>query len=359
MGRRTGDQAVRLKGLMTVRRGGKVYHYLRHRGQPLVALPSLPTHHPDFLAAYAAAARHGPSSRSKAVTGSMAALLEAASSSDTFLAFKPGYRALLRRHFDGIRQSFGALPAAGVRERHIKADISQSTDPVARHKAWRFIGSWGKEATLLAEDPAEGVKGPKRKETAGHPPWTADEIDAYRARWPIGTVARAAMELLFFTGARISDGVQIGPQHVDRDGVLTFIQQKTGEPAHVPWSCPLPKYGRTMEADRAMMRDSLAPLAGHLTFLPARGKRRSEKALGTLIQKAAEKADVPKSAHGLRKARAVALAEAGATTHQIAAWTGHKSLKEVEHYTLAASRKKAVMGEIANPSHRSAKRAVK
>jgi integrase len=104
------------------------------------------------------------------------------------------------------------------------------------HEAWRFIGSWGKEAALLNADPAKGIKGPKRKETAGHPPWTADEIDAYRARWPIGTIVRAAMELLFLTGARISYGILIGPQHVDRDGVLTFIHQKTGEPAHVPLS---------------------------------------------------------------------------------------------------------------------------
>ncbi|WP_338147736.1 tyrosine-type recombinase/integrase [Neoroseomonas terrae] len=40
--------------------------------------------------------------------------------------------------------------------------------------------------------------------------------------------------------------------------------------------------------------------------------------------------------HGLRKARCRPLAEAGATTHQIAAVTGHKNLKEVETYTRAA-----------------------
>ncbi|HVG48183.1 MAG TPA: hypothetical protein VM899_08635, partial [Rubellimicrobium sp.] len=67
----------------------------------------------------------------------------------------------------------------------------------------------------------------------------------------------------------------------------------------------------------------------------------------------------PKSAHSSQKAHAVALGGAGETTHQIAAWTGHMSLKEVEHYTLAASRKKAVMGDSANTSHRGAERAVK
>ncbi|WP_062017988.1 tyrosine-type recombinase/integrase [Gluconobacter japonicus] len=42
------------------------------------------------------------------------------------------------------------------------------------------------------------------------------------------------------------------------------------------------------------------------------------------------------SPHGLRKAAARRLAEAGCTTHQIAAITGHRSLAEVARYTQAA-----------------------
>src|SRR5262249_46315448 len=41
------------------------------------------------------------------------------------------------------------------------------------------------------------------------------------------------------------------------------------------------------------------------------------------------------SAHGLRKAAARRLAEAGCTPHEIAAITGHASLREVERYTRA------------------------
>ena len=40
-----------------------------------------------------------------------------------------------------------------------------------------------------------------------------------------------------------------------------------------------------------------------------------------------------RSPHGLRKAAARRLAEAGCSTHQIAAITGHKTLSEVETYT--------------------------
>jgi integrase/recombinase XerD len=46
------------------------------------------------------------------------------------------------------------------------------------------------------------------------------------------------------------------------------------------------------------------------------------------------------SAHGLRKATAAALAEAGASAHEIAAVTGHMSLEEIERYTRAARKMK-------------------
>ncbi len=52
-----------------------------------------------------------------------------------------------------------------------------------------------------------------------------------------------------------------------------------------------------------------------------------------------DKAELPNcTAHGLRKARAHRLAEAGATPHEIAAVTGHATLAEVERYTRAAER---------------------
>jgi integrase len=44
------------------------------------------------------------------------------------------------------------------------------------------------------------------------------------------------------------------------------------------------------------------------------------------------------TSHGLRKACARRLAEAGATPNEIAAITGHATLKEVERYTRDASR---------------------
>jgi integrase len=44
--------------------------------------------------------------------------------------------------------------------------------------------------------------------------------------------------------------------------------------------------------------------------------------------------------HGMRKLFAAGMAGAGATTHQIAANTGHKTLAMVQRYTEAADQKK-------------------
>jgi integrase len=49
------------------------------------------------------------------------------------------------------------------------------------------------------------------------------------------------------------------------------------------------------------------------------------------------------SAHGLRKAGATRLAEAGATDHEIMAWGAWTTLKEVQRYTKTANRKRLAM----------------
>ncbi|MEL6978581.1 MAG: tyrosine-type recombinase/integrase, partial [Pseudomonadota bacterium] len=61
------------------------------------------------------------------------------------------------------------------------------------------------------------------------------------------------------------------------------------------------------------------------------------------------------SAHGLRKASATRLAEAGCPAHEIMSITGHETLSEVDRYTKAASQKRlarAAMLRIVNKGER-------
>jgi integrase len=81
------------------------------------------------------------------------------------------------------------------------------------------------------------------------------------------------------------------------------------------------------------------PTTHGLTFLMTlRGKPFSSHAFTPWFNEACKAAGLPPCCtfHGLRKAAARRLAEAGCTVHEIAAITGHSSLREVERYTKAA-----------------------
>ena len=82
-------------------------------------------------------------------------------------------------------------------------------------------------------------------------------------------------------------------------------------------------------------------LSNHLVLIVNNSnKPYSEKGFGNWFKKAVIKAGLPHcSAHGLRKAAARRLAEAGCSAHEIMSITGHESLKEVERYTREASRR--------------------
>lgn len=350
MRRQIRGATVTLKHVQTITKGGKVYRYLRLPGQPRVRLPDLPPDDPEFLRAYAEAVKSAPvKTRSKA--GTIKAVCESYLRSDRHKLHSEGYRRIVLRHVDAIRAQAEDATMADLRASHIQADLRPLTPIQARDrmKAWRLICGHALDLGLIQSDPSQAVRRPMPPRHTGHPAWTPDQIAAYRARWPIGTVQRAAMELAYWTGARIGDVVNIGIGHVGRDGVLTFRQGKTKDVAHVPWTNALPPHAEAMEPDRAMMHAAIASVStGHLTFLATRkGQTRSEKAAGHLIAKAAEIAGFDRSAHGLRKSRAVALAEAGANPLQIGAWTGHRSLSEVAHYVEESDRKRHVMGTIA------------
>lgn len=344
MGRMGGKkgQTVTLKGLMPSSKGktGKVRWYVRRKGLPLVPMPDLPHDDPRFLAAYAAAWAAPVPERPQDGAGTVAAHIKAVFTSPRYRAASASYKAALNRHAMAILDECGHFPIAGLKDWHIAADVDASDVPDMRLKTWRFI------CKTLRPDPSRSVRA-ERQKGEGYESWTVEDIAKFRARWPIGSAPRAAMELLWWTGARISDAVRIGRGNIGADGVLSFRQQKTGKPAFVPWTCALPDYAADMAEDRDTMFAAIEPFAGHMTFLATKeGQGRSAKALGTMIRDACAKAGVAKSAHGLRKARATALADNGATTHEIAAWTGHDTLSEVQRYTEAANRRRAVMGAI-------------
>jgi integrase len=83
--------------------------------------------------------------------------------------------------------------------------------------------------------------------------------------------------------------------------------------------------------------------SGNMTLLcTSHGHPFTDAGFGNWFRDACKAAGLPKrcAAHGLRKAACRRGAEAGWTVHQIASWSGHKTLKEVERYTKAADQKR-------------------
>ena len=323
MRRDLGQNGVRLRHIHTVKMGGRVYRYLRMPRRERVKLPDLPPEHPDFIAAYLTAREEAPRAVRRPGAGTIAALVETYLRSSEHAGLSPDYRRIIRREADAIARTGGHARAADLRPNHIDMDLAPLAPFAARIRraAWRAICRHAHEIGLLATNPAETVRGKKLPKSDGFPPWTVAEIDAFRAHWPLESPQRLAFELLYWTGCRIGDAVKLGPQQVVPDGVMEFRQSKTGNPACVPWTCALPAYAVGMEGDRDLLHAAIAAHpGGHGTWLATVwSKPRTVAGLGKLISAAAQAVGLEKSAHGLRKARSVALAEAGATAHQISA----------------------------------------
>lgn len=106
---------------------------------------------------------------------------------------------------------------------------------------------------------------------------------------------------------------------------IRVVQQKTGA------RLLMPMHAKPREAIDATPKDNL-------TFLITEyGKPFSAAGFGNVFREWCDDAGLKGlSAHGLRKAAARRLAEAGCSASQIASVTGHKTLGEVTRYTAAA-----------------------
>jgi integrase len=79
-----------------------------------------------------------------------------------------------------------------------------------------------------------------------------------------------------------------------------------------------------------------------MTFLTtSQGRPFTSAGFGNWFRDRCNEAGLPQcSAHGLRKAAATRLANAGCSSDQIRAITGHRSLSEVAHYTRSADQQR-------------------
>ena len=191
-------------------------------------------------------------------------------------------------------------------------------------KAFRGLFAWAVLNGHVEHDPTLGIKRMSYR-SDGFPAWTVDDVAAYRARHPIGTKARLAMELLLLTGLRRSDLVTAGRQHL-RGDVFSLRTQKTGAQVTVRFPA-----GLVDVINRSP--------TGDMHFLVTEyGKPFTAAGFGNWCSDRCREAGITKSAHGLRKLSATLAANGGAGAHELMAQYGWSKIEQAEIYTRGADR---------------------
>ncbi|MEN3176398.1 tyrosine-type recombinase/integrase [Gluconobacter sp. OJA] len=313
-------------------RHGKVRYYFRKKGQKSIPLPDL--RDPAFIAAYQAAASgaepRGLDAAKVTRTGSLRDVIESWYVTAHFKTLEESTKAVYRRLLERMRGAdYAANPVLLMESRHVRMIMARHNDsPTTANRMLRLLSMLMEHAIHMGwaeNNPTAGVPRMKIKSDGIHS-WTDDEIARYEARWPSGTRERRALALLLYTGQRRSDVVKMGPRSLTGHGIHVR-QQKTGTELVIP----------IHEQLRVELNQWQPSGAG--TFLATeKGRPMSVNNFYNQFIDWCREAGLPAgcSPHGLRKAAARRLAEAGCTTHQIAAITGHRSLAEVARYTRAA-----------------------
>ena len=153
---------------------------------------------------------------------------------------------------------------------------------------------------------------PAKYQKQGYRTCSESEIEQYRQRHALGTMARLAIQLMLTTAARRGDIVKLGPHHVE-DGTITFEQHKKdgNEEAQVI----IPLHPDFCAALAAMPRSNVVLLTPAATFLATSSGRlfKTAAGFGNWYRDRCSEAGLPTgiSAHGLRKATARRLADLG------------------------------------------------
>jgi integrase len=321
-------------------RHGRPRFYFRRAGFKRVPLPGLPWS-PEFMQKYQSALDGTPRieiGAGRTVAGTVNAVVIGYFGSAAFQNLAPASQ----RHYRGIIERFrwehGDKRIAKLERRNVMAmlDAKVGTPAAARDFlcCLRLLIRYAIDIGLRESDPTLGIKMPKQK-SDGFRTWSEEDIAAFASHYPVGSKPRLAFELLLHSAQRRADVIRLGPQHV-RDGVLSVRQQKTGKTLAIPVS---PALAAALDANPSK----------HLTFLVAEDEKPFEAAAFTKwFRRCCDAAGLSGcSAHGLRKAACRRLAEAGCSANEIAALSGHSSLREVERYTRAADQARMARNALA------------
>jgi integrase/recombinase XerD len=192
---------------------------------------------------------------------------------------------------------------------------------------------------LTEDDPAAAVRPPSSaKRLPKALPLAEIEAILDAAGAPGTSLAlrdRALLEVLYGTGARISEAVGLDLDDVDLEEGTVLLRGKGGKQRVVP----VGSYAReAVEAYVVRARPDLAGVGrgSAALFLNARGGRLSRQSAWTVLARAAERAGVRAevSPHTLRHSFATHLLDGGADVRVVQELLGHASVTTTQVYTL-------------------------
>lgn len=144
---------------------------------------------------------------------------------------------------------------------------------------------------------------------------------------------RALLELLYSTGARISEAVGLDIDDLDTDARAVLLRGKGGKERVVPVGRPAIA---AIDTYLVRARPALVARGTPALFLNARGGRLSRQSAWQVLHDAAEKAgiSVAVSPHTLRHSFATHLLDGGADVRVVQELLGHASVTTTQIYTM-------------------------
>lgn len=285
----------------------------------------------DFIAAYEAALTGAKGPRSIAKDGTVSWLIEQKLGSLSYRDMSDSRKRSMRGELDWLRKVAGDLPFARMDVRHIEALMAKKAGPAAANRVKKNLSMLFNYAiaklNYKGSNPARAADTLKMNPDGYHT-WTAEEVDRFLECHGPGTKARLVVLLALNTGMARQDLARVGRQHV-KAGRIAYRRGKTSVAADLPI---LPELG-----------EELARIPADRLLFVTHGKHHSgykPTTLGNWFRDRCREADVPGSLHGLRKAGATKLADAGASDWEIASYLAHADTRESSTYTKKANRAK-------------------
>jgi integrase len=305
---------IRLKFIKAYNSKGRTYHYFR-RGAVNIPLPGRPGS-AEFNEAYAMALDANGATKIGAgrnVHGSISALIGLYGETSHFLGLAPRTRQQQLMILNRFRAEHGTRPVSRIERKHMTALLAKLKPCVAVNwaKALKPLFAYGVEIEWLKVNPLKDIK-LHYKGGDGFTPWTEVEIAAFRARHALGSMPRLGLELLLGTCMRSVDVIALGPANI-WNGKLTLRTKKTGAVLTLP---VLPELKAAIDA---------MPTSGGATFLiNSLGRPFKQRDWNVQFARWVAEAGIDPQfrPHGLRHAGLTRLANAGASPHQIQAWSG-------------------------------------